>query len=41
MPGTPEMEMLSDAEAAKLMRRIDLRVLPMLFVVYVAAFLDR
>ncbi|KAI0398285.1 putative allantoate permease [Xylariaceae sp. FL0594] len=34
-------ESLSDAEAAKLLRKIDLRVLPMLFIVYVIAFLDR
>lgn len=32
---------LSEAEAAKLLRKIDLRVLPMLFIVYIAAFLDR
>jgi len=28
-------------DEAKLVRKIDLRVLPMLFVIYVAAFLDR
>ncbi|KAF2447376.1 putative allantoate permease [Karstenula rhodostoma CBS 690.94] len=32
---------LSGAEAARLLRKIDCRVLPMLFIVYVAAFLDR
>ncbi|KAI1177947.1 putative allantoate permease [Nemania sp. FL0916] len=32
---------LSATEAASLMRRIDLRVLPMLFLIYVVAFLDR
>ncbi len=37
----PEAGMLSDAEAKKLLRRIDLHVLPMLFIVYFAAFLDR
>ncbi len=36
-----EAGMLSDAEAKKLLRRIDLHVLPMLFIVYFAAFLDR
>jgi hypothetical protein len=28
-------------DEAKLVRKIDLRVLPMLFIIYVAAFLDR
>jgi hypothetical protein len=32
---------LSGAEAARLLRKIDCHVLPMLFIVYVAAFLDR
>jgi hypothetical protein len=32
---------LSKADHAKLMRKIDWHVLPMLFIVYVAAFLDR
>lgn len=32
---------LSEAEAARLLRKIDWHVLPMLFLVYVAAFLDR
>lgn len=32
---------LSEAEAARLLRRTDLRLLPMLFLVYVVAFLDR
>ncbi|POS74793.1 hypothetical protein DHEL01_v206807 [Diaporthe helianthi] len=36
-----ETELLSDAEAAKLMWKVDLRVLPMLFVIYIVAFLDR
>lgn len=36
-----EVETLSEAQAAALMRKIDLRVMPMLFIVYVAAFLDR
>ncbi|KAI0382725.1 putative allantoate permease [Hypomontagnella monticulosa] len=33
--------MLSAAEKAKLMRKIDLNVLPMLFLIFVASFLDR
>jgi len=37
----PPDSTLSEEEAAKLLRKIDLRVLPMLFIVYVAAFLDR
>ncbi|KAI1378859.1 putative allantoate permease [Hypoxylon crocopeplum] len=37
----PEADSLSEAEEAKLMRRIDFHVLPMLFLVYVVAFLDR
>lgn len=32
---------LSETETARLLRKIDLRVLPMLFVIYVVAFLDR
>lgn len=32
---------MSEADEAKLLRRIDLRVLPMLFTIYVFAFLDR
>lgn len=32
---------LSQREAAQLQRKIDLRVLPMLFIVSVMAFLDR
>ena len=32
---------LSKEEATKLTRKIDLHVLPMLFVIYVVAFLDR
>lgn len=32
---------LSDAEAARLLSRTDVRLLPMLFLVYVVAFLDR
>ncbi|KAF2823557.1 putative allantoate permease [Ophiobolus disseminans] len=37
----PEEDLLSKAEAARLLRRIDWHVLPMLFIVYVVAFLDR
>ncbi|KAI0546918.1 putative allantoate permease [Xylaria curta] len=37
----PIAESLSDAEAANLLRKIDFRVLPMLFIIYVIAFLDR
>ncbi|KAI1073453.1 putative allantoate permease [Whalleya microplaca] len=37
----PEPEALSEAEEVKLMRKIDLHVLPMLFLIYVMAFLDR
>ncbi|KAI1105327.1 putative allantoate permease [Jackrogersella minutella] len=37
----PEADTLSEVEEAKLMRKIDLHVLPMLFMVYLAAFLDR
>lgn len=37
----PEAEALSEVETKKLMRRIDLHVLPMLFLIYVMAFLDR
>ncbi|KAI2626886.1 putative allantoate permease [Xylaria nigripes] len=37
----PMAETLSEAEAARLMRRIDYRVLPMLFLIYTVAFLDR
>jgi hypothetical protein len=37
----PETTHLSEPEAARLMRKIDFRVLPMLFLVYVVAFLDR
>ncbi|KAK7729248.1 High-affinity nicotinic acid transporter [Cytospora paraplurivora] len=36
-----EVESLSEAEIAKLQRKIDFRVLPMLFIIYVVAFLDR
>ena len=32
---------LSRAEEAKLMRKVDFHVLPMLFLIYVMAFLDR
>lgn len=38
---SPGTDTLSEAEVAGLMRRIDLRVLPMLFLIYVMAFLDR
>ena len=31
----------SSVNEKKLMRKIDLKVLPMLFLIYVAAFLDR
>ncbi|KAF2797575.1 putative allantoate permease [Melanomma pulvis-pyrius CBS 109.77] len=41
MLAAPGAEVLSKVEAKKLMRKIDLRVLPMLFIVYVTAFLDR
>lgn len=34
-------DVLSDAEAARLIRKIDWHVLPMLFLIYVVAFLDR
>lgn len=34
-------DILSRREEAELMRKIDWRVLPMLFVIYVVAFLDR
>lgn len=37
----PDGIALSGAGAAKLMRKIDWHVLPMLFIVYVVAFLDR
>ncbi|KAI0098094.1 putative allantoate permease [Hypoxylon sp. NC0597] len=37
----PREDTLSEAEVAKLMRKIDLHVLPMLFLIYVASFLDR
>ncbi|KAK6958375.1 hypothetical protein Daesc_001174 [Daldinia eschscholtzii] len=37
----PDPDTLSEAEETKLMRKIDLHVLPMLFLIYVAAFLDR
>lgn len=36
-----EAESLTEVEVAKLMRKIDFRVLPMLFLIYVVAFLDR
>lgn len=36
---TPKM--MDKAEEARLLRKIDMRVLPMLFVIYVFAFLDR
>ncbi|KAI0905023.1 putative allantoate permease [Ustulina deusta] len=36
-----EEDALSGTEIAALMRRVDLRVLPMLFLIYVVAFLDR
>ncbi|KAI2780626.1 putative allantoate permease [Daldinia loculata] len=39
LPDDPDT--LSEAETSKLMRKIDLHVLPMLFLIYVAAFLDR
>lgn len=32
---------LSEHQAAQLLRKIDYRVLPMLFVIYIMAFLDR
>jgi hypothetical protein len=32
---------IGQIDEAKLLRKIDLRVLPMLFLIYVAAFLDR
>ncbi|PSN64775.1 putative allantoate permease [Corynespora cassiicola Philippines] len=35
------MDLLSESEAKRLIRRIDMRVLPTLFIIYVAAFLDR
>lgn len=41
MPEDSQDGLLSEAEAARLMRKIDWHVLPMLFIVYVAAFLDR
>ena len=34
-------EDLSEAEAAQLLRKTDMRLLPMLFIIYLAAFLDR
>ncbi|GAB1316877.1 High-affinity nicotinic acid transporter [Madurella fahalii] len=34
-------ESLSEAEASQLLRRIDLHLLPVLFLIYVVAFLDR
>ncbi|EFY87332.1 allantoate permease, putative [Metarhizium acridum CQMa 102] len=34
-------DILSEAEAARLIRKIDWHVLPMLFLIYVVAFLDR
>lgn len=37
----PESDALSPADEAKLVRKIDLHVLPMLFLIYVVAFLDR
>ncbi|TWU70645.1 hypothetical protein ED733_000791 [Metarhizium rileyi] len=37
----PDCDMLSEAEAARLIRKIDWHVLPMLFLIYVVAFLDR
>ncbi|CAJ2509180.1 Uu.00g142060.m01.CDS01 [Anthostomella pinea] len=37
----PEADGLSEAESARLMSKIDWHVLPMLFIIYVAAFLDR
>ncbi|KAI0014723.1 putative allantoate permease [Xylariomycetidae sp. FL0641] len=37
----PETDALSDADVARLTRKIDLRVMPMLFLIYVVAFLDR
>jgi hypothetical protein len=38
---SPEAELASTVDEKKLLRKIDLRVLPMLFMVYVVAFLDR
>lgn len=35
------MESLPEADVAKLVRKIDFHVLPMLFIIYVVAFLDR
>jgi hypothetical protein len=37
----PESDSLSQAESAQLMRKIDRHVLPVLFLIYVVAFLDR
>ncbi|KAI8627428.1 hypothetical protein F5Y19DRAFT_443121 [Xylariaceae sp. FL1651] len=37
----PEVDALSDTEAAKLMRKIGFRVLPILFLIYLTAFRDR
>lgn len=31
----------ADVDEGRLLRRIDFRVMPMLFLIYVAAFLDR
>jgi hypothetical protein len=50
--GTPELENMApavspmyvtetDIDEGRLLRRIDFRVMPMLFLIYVAAFLDR
>jgi hypothetical protein len=38
---TIEAPVLSPADERKLLRKIDLHVLPILFVVYVVSFLDR
>ncbi|KAF2648198.1 putative allantoate permease [Lophiostoma macrostomum CBS 122681] len=40
-PSEPIEQTLSDVEERKLIRRIDLRLLPILTVVYITAFLDR
>jgi hypothetical protein len=39
MPSTESS--FSSANGRALVRRIDLRLIPMLFIIYVAAFLDR
>jgi hypothetical protein len=35
------MDKTEAIDEAKLLRKIDLRVMPMLFLIYLAAFLDR